>query len=550
MNLLALVRLSEHVVKAIGTTLIHSLWQGLILVGVTGLIILTTRLQKPALRYKLLVSSLAVFFIVNVTTFVNACLSSPQNKLTSNLVNVGKENFTSFLPDVTLLVQAKAYLADHNQTVVLIWFLIVLTRLFQLCIGLNGLSYLRKNTKPISSYWENTTQILAQKLGVNDVVHIAECALIRVPMVIGHLKPLILLPLGLLTALPPKEIEAILVHELAHVYRRDYLVNLMQSVMEILFFFNPAVRWLSGLIKAERENCCDDVAISLTNSKVNYISALIACQEYQKAAPAYAMALGKKGQLKNRVYRLIHNNNHSLNGLEKSILIGSLVTASLIWLAFTSEVKIEKMVKQTTSGITSAMVEMQDQLSSSDDSYSLTFTSLDTINEIEENPEIKFSSKTNVNHEELSHIDSIHQQLAITNESILDSLKALNSKWKTNAEHPRLARLDSILAPLSKKTSRSAYKNQTKNDAVQQQNNTAKPSLGEQVKEELITDGIIAKSQSKTSFMLSEKEMIVNGKRQPQEVYQKYREKYVPVVGKNSWTLYYNYDTFTETTTS
>jgi bla regulator protein BlaR1 len=80
-------------------------------------------------------------------------------------------------------------------------------------------------------------------------------------MVIGNLKPVILMPIGLLTALTTEEVEAILMHELAHIKRRDYLVNLLQSLMEIVFFFNPAVLWISQLIKAERENCCDDLAL-------------------------------------------------------------------------------------------------------------------------------------------------------------------------------------------------------------------------------------------------------------------------------------------------
>jgi beta-lactamase regulating signal transducer with metallopeptidase domain len=108
-----------------------------------------------------------------------------------------------------------------------------------------------------------------------------------------------------LTALPPSAIEAILVHELAHVGRRDYLINLMVSLIEVIFFFNPAVLWLASLIKAERENCCDDIVVAQTSNKTAYIRALVACQEYHLAVPAYAMALrGHKNHLLNRVTRM------------------------------------------------------------------------------------------------------------------------------------------------------------------------------------------------------------------------------------------------------
>ena len=92
--------------------------------------------------------------------------------------------------------------------------------------------------------------------------------------------------------------------------------------MEIVFFFNPAVLWLSALIKAERENCCDDMVLA-RSSKVNYLKALVACEEYKQPSPAYAMALkGSNGGLKNRVARIISNKNLSLNSREKIVTCG------------------------------------------------------------------------------------------------------------------------------------------------------------------------------------------------------------------------------------
>jgi beta-lactamase regulating signal transducer with metallopeptidase domain len=84
----------------------------------------------------------------------------------------------------------------------------------------------------------------------------------------------------MLTTLPASEIEAILLHELAHIRRRDYLVNLLQSFSDIIFFFNPAVLWLSSLIRDERENCCDDIAIGEVKNKKQFIHALLSFQEY------------------------------------------------------------------------------------------------------------------------------------------------------------------------------------------------------------------------------------------------------------------------------
>src|SRR4030095_11498069 len=94
-----------------------------------------------------------------------------------------------------------------------------------------------------------------------------QSSLTKVPVVIGHLKPVILFPIGILNSLPQNEVEAILLHELAHIARNDFLINLLQQFTEIIFFFNPAVIWVSSCIKSERENCCDDIAISVTQDK-------------------------------------------------------------------------------------------------------------------------------------------------------------------------------------------------------------------------------------------------------------------------------------------
>src|SRR5476651_2673010 len=179
-----------------------------------------------------------------------------------------------------------------------------------------------------------------------------ESGIAKVPMVIGHLKPVILIPIGLINSLSSDEVEAILIHELAHIQRRDYLVNILQSFMEIVFFFNPAVLWISKLIKAERENCCDDIAVTQTSSKVNYISALVSCQEYQLNVPAYSMALaGNKNSLVDRVKRIISSRNQSLNVVEKALLTICLVAVGLCMSAYAAREDIKRTVHKVVAAI-------------------------------------------------------------------------------------------------------------------------------------------------------------------------------------------------------
>jgi hypothetical protein len=164
---------------------------------------------------------------------------------------------------------------------------------------------------------------------------------------------------GFINALTKDEVEAILAHELAHIRRRDYLVNLLQSFMEIVFFFNPAVLWISELIKAERENCCDDIAIACTNSKYGYIQALLSCQEYQPS-PGLGMAMaGQKSNLLDRVKRIVNNNNQSLNIMEKTLLTIGLVAAGICTVAFSSaknEIKADPIHQTAAKKLTTPAV--------------------------------------------------------------------------------------------------------------------------------------------------------------------------------------------------
>ena len=104
---------------------------------------------------------------------------------------------------------------------------------------------------------------LQRRLGISRVVRYCECRLVTVPSVIGFFRPIVLLPLRALTGLSAEQLEAVIAHELGHIKRFDVAVNLFQVVVETLFFFHPAVWWLNRRIRADREDCCDDIAISV-----------------------------------------------------------------------------------------------------------------------------------------------------------------------------------------------------------------------------------------------------------------------------------------------
>jgi len=162
----------------------------------------------------------------------------------------------------------------------------------------------RQMVKQVTPALKTKCQQLSKALGIQKTIGLMESALVQVPTVIGHLKPIILLPASALTGLSPQQIEAILAHELAHIKRHDYLINMLQTIVEILGFYHPAVWWISHKIRAERENCCDDIAVNLCSDRLGYAQALTTMEEIRSHQPTLALA-ASGGSLFNRIRRLL-----------------------------------------------------------------------------------------------------------------------------------------------------------------------------------------------------------------------------------------------------
>jgi beta-lactamase regulating signal transducer with metallopeptidase domain len=162
----------------------------------------------------------------------------------------------------------------------------------------------RRQSSPLPPIWEERFHRLAQRLEISRTVRACESAIADVPAVVGWLKPVVLVPASALMGLPAPEIEALLAHELAHIRRHDYLVNLLQTAIETLLFYHPAVWWTSRQIRAERENCCDDLAVAICGDVLTYARALTKLDQMRPGAPKIAMA-SNGGSLLARICRLV-----------------------------------------------------------------------------------------------------------------------------------------------------------------------------------------------------------------------------------------------------
>lgn len=331
----------QKLVQALSLTLIHSLWQGLIVAALAGIILMLTKKAKPALRYNLLATLLFAFIVTASYTFLdllsvkeevilsqdNPAFVMPTNA--ENLTLIAEQNSIAFYDKSAWIAYIMDFCSRNAQVIVTIWFIVFAFKSFQATAGFLYIQKIKKrNTHPLRESWKLRFDMLAKKLKISQSIWVIESEQVLVPMVIGFLKPMVIIPFGIFINLPETQIEAILLHELAHIKRRDYLVNLIQIFCENVFFFNPALLWLSGLIKEEREHCCDDLAIAVMENKTSFVHALVSFQEYNVNGSAFEMAFSqKRNHLLDRIKRIIYNNNKPLNAMEKLFVTFSLLAA-------------------------------------------------------------------------------------------------------------------------------------------------------------------------------------------------------------------------------
>ena len=183
--------------------------------------------------------------------------------------------------------------------------------------------------QPVPESIHSTLNALIQKLRLTRAVRIAESTLVKVPLVVGYLHPMILLPASVITGLTSSQLEAVLAHELAHVRRHDWLINTLQVIAETLLFYHPAVWWLSSLIRQERELCCDDIALGLDVDKAVFARTLLTLEELRQKAMVPAMA-ATGGDLTARVRRLLITPHTTPSPGSGSIFGMSVVVMSLV----------------------------------------------------------------------------------------------------------------------------------------------------------------------------------------------------------------------------
>jgi bla regulator protein BlaR1 len=331
-------RLADNMlVQALFRTFLHSLWEGIILAISVGIVILFTRKAVASIRYNLFAALLVLFLGAVATTFVFQ-LREFRNRGAQGVgatyvhviglkeVHVAKRDAVPLpafqAPIVQVVTERFDALSDRWAPYLMVaWAFFFLARCTQLIAGFCHIHRLRHtNLTAPGEEWILRARQLAVRLGINKCILLVESGLAKTPQVIGYFKPMILIPMGLFTHLPADQLNAILLHELGHIRRHDYLVNLLQYLTDAIFFFNPAVLWLSALLRRERECCCDNVALRYCGDRKSYLDALIGSQEYQASRLAMPFA-SKVNPLFDRIRRMVSQEHKALSGAEKVLLL-------------------------------------------------------------------------------------------------------------------------------------------------------------------------------------------------------------------------------------
>ena len=367
---------SPALTRALGWTLLHSLWQGALVAAVLAGALLLLRRQRAEVRYAASASALGMVVALAGITFAVYFTASPapgallspstvktqptmplkQTDAAKASVSVAAKAIpeasevavaAEFLPQASVsiaipsatpnwLATGLRYFDNHLPLLVVAWLLGLLAMSLRMLGGLLYVQRLRHyRVRPLSAAWQERLAVLAARSGVRRPVALLESALVQVPLVVGHMRPVILLPLGTVAGLSPAYLEAILAHELAHVLRRDYLVNLLQTVAEVLFFYHPAVWFVANCVRTERENCCDDTATALMGGDpLRLARALTALAEWSQSAvvptaPRLALAaMNRPGALLLRVRRLVQR-RPAAPTLAEGLMAGALVLGGL-----------------------------------------------------------------------------------------------------------------------------------------------------------------------------------------------------------------------------
>ena len=311
--------LAQPLGQALGWSLLHFLWQGTLIAVTLAVLLALARNRSASLRYAMSCGALLLMTVAPIVTLTRhdtAAAATPeiqQGPVAFEQVTPGAVAPDSGVADLSARFASWWQQRFHTLQpwMVLAWSIGVLLLSLRYLGGWAAAQRLKSRMiRPAPAEWQSTLDRLAARLRVTRPVRLLESAAVRVPSALGIWKPVVLVPAASLAGIAPRHLEALLAHELAHIRRHDYLVNLLQSAVETLLFYHPAVWWVSHRARLERENCCDDLAIAATGSASVFARALAELEE-RRASGLRLQTAADGGGLRRRVVRLLGGTGRS-----------------------------------------------------------------------------------------------------------------------------------------------------------------------------------------------------------------------------------------------
>jgi beta-lactamase regulating signal transducer with metallopeptidase domain len=331
----------QPLIQALGWALVHFLWQGALIAMLLGGVNLLLRKAGASVRHAAACASMLAMLAAGVGTFLWLVFHGEAFGSTSvgALVSVLPTTLAGGALAAGVISSQPAFrmeqwLDSHLAWLVCVWAAGVMMLSLRTAGGwIFAQTLKRDGTRPAETAWQQVLGRLANRLGVARRIALYDSTVARVPTVIGWLRPVILLPVSALAGLTPQMMEAILAHELAHIRRHDYLVNMLQTAIETLLFYHPAVWWVGKKIRQERENCCDDLAVAACGDPLTYARALTELEQIRGVPLDLAMA-ATGGSLLARIRRLV-GVRQPISSTPSTWLAGivALLTLSAVWAA-------------------------------------------------------------------------------------------------------------------------------------------------------------------------------------------------------------------------
>ncbi len=296
---------ASMVISNLGWTLVHFLWQGLLLGCATAVLLTLMRNARPEHRYTVACTALflclawpAVEFVVRMQDAAAAMtIAAPAG---------GWANAPGNRPESIM-----AYLQSNLSWVVALWAACASVLSVRIALGLLWVKRAEQRFTG-NAEWQTKLDRMSAQLGISRNVRLRVVENLTSPITAGWWRPVVLVPASLITGMPAHLLEALLAHELAHVRRLDYLVNLGQNVVETLLFYHPAVWWISGRIRDEREQIADDIAATQLGEPRRLALALSELERFQFSSHHLAQA-ANGGDLMTRIKRLTRPDTQALN---------------------------------------------------------------------------------------------------------------------------------------------------------------------------------------------------------------------------------------------